>query len=171
MEKRESVGKLSSLLLQQDVHGDITAGEQMSEQLGDYERGITECYNTAKTIFAGDFYIVVVTKRERLMPNVFRNYFVSRKTCPTPDYDQTVYHYHKKDDHLEFLWALPSPVAIKNLLEHRHHLDPSFFTLLKLVLDFLDGSLENKARTLNNEPLIKKEKVNDVRSSTGATSH
>lgn len=168
--ERDTVGKLSSELLQQDVHGDITAGDQMQEQLRDYERSVLECLNTGKTQYPDDFYVVVVTKRERLMPNVFRNYFISRQSCPTPNYDQTVYKYNRTDDNLEFLWVLPSIVGIKNILEHRHHLDPSMYTLLRFVLEFLDGSLDKKAQLLNNEPLLKKEMV-DVRSkSAGAHS-
>lgn len=160
---RDTVGKLSSELLQQDVYGDQSAGEQMREQLREYESNIAECINSGKNSFPGDFFVVVITKRERLMPNVIRNYFFSRISCPSPDYDQTVYHYHRSDDHLEFIWVLPSMVAVKDLLRHRHELDTSFFGLLKFVLEFLDGTLEAKARTLNNEPLVKKEMVYDGR--------
>ena len=162
---KDTVGKLSSELLQQDVYGDITAGDQMQEQLRDYERFLFECLASGKNQYAADFYVVVVTKRERLMPNVFRNYFISRQSCPTPNYDQTVYKYHRKDDHLEFLWTLPSVVGIKNMLEHRHHLDPSLYTLLRFVLEFSDGSLDKKAQLFNNEEML------DVRSkSNGAHS-
>lgn len=160
---RDTVGKLSSELLQQDVYGDQSAGEQMREQLREYESNIAECINSGKNSFSGDFFVVVITKRERLMPNVIRNYFFSRISCPSPDYDQTVYHYHRSDDHLEFIWVLPSMVAVKDLLRHRHELDTSFFGLLKFVLSFLDGTLEARARTLNNEPLVKKEMVYDGR--------
>lgn len=157
--ERDTVGKLSSDLLQQDVYGDQTAGDQMREQLREYESSIAACIDSGKSSFPGDFYVVVITKRERLMPNVIRNYFFSRLSCPSPDYDQTVYHYHRKDDHIEFIWVIPSPVAVKDLLRHRHELDASFFGLLKFVLEFLDGTLEAKARTLNDEPLIEKEMV------------
>lgn len=153
---KDTVGKLSSELLQHDTYGDISSGDQMREQLREYEDNIAATITAGKSSFSSDFFVVVITKRERLMPNVIRNYFFSRLSCPSPDYDQTVYHYHQKDDHLEFLWVVPAPVAVKDMLKHRHDLDMSFYGLLKFVLEFLDGTLEAKARTLNGEPLLKK---------------
>lgn len=153
MEKktRQTVGALSAELLQQDTVKDATAGERMQQQLHDYESHIAECVNTGKNNHTGDFFVVVITKRERLMPNVIRNYFVPRKSCPTPTYDQMVYKYHRKDERLEFIWAVPSMVAVKDIMKHQHDLDPSFFTLLKMVMDFLDGTLETQAKKFNDE--------------------
>ena len=91
------------------------------------------------------------------MPNVMRNYFIPRKSCPTPTYDQMVYKFHRKDEALEFVWAVPSMVAVKDLLKHKHDIDPSFFALLKMVMDFTDGTLEKKAKTFNDESFLKKE--------------
>jgi len=54
------------------------------------------------------FYVCVITKKERLMDNVLRNYFLARSTCPTPQYDQTVYKYHRDSGAIQFLWVLPS---------------------------------------------------------------
>lgn len=173
MEKR-TAGQISTDLMQRDVHSDITAGERMQEMLREFERDMASAVHSGQNLYTGDFFIVVLTKREQLMQNIIRNYFVPRKSCPTPQYDQTVYHYHRADDHLEFLWTLPSPVAIKNLLAHRHELDPSFYQLLQFVLDFLDGTLEKKAQVLNNETLVtsnpislKKEMADDGRIQTG----
>ncbi len=152
-----TVGKLSSELLQRDTSADHTAGEQMQEQLREYEDNIAACINSGKTQYPTDFFVVVITKRERLMANVIRNYFFARLSCPSPDYDQTVYHYHRSSDHLEFKWVIPSPVAVKDMIRHRTNLDPSFYVLLKFVLEFLDGTLEAKARSLNSEPVFARE--------------
>jgi hypothetical protein len=165
--ERPTVGQVSSDLLQRDVYGDITAGEQMREQLAEYEQFLHECVSSGKAQYSGDFFVVVLTKRERLMANVFRNYFFARQSCPTPSYDQTVFHYHREGDELEFLWTLPNPAAIKNLLVHKHELDPSCFELLRMVLAFLDGDLDKKAQVLNGETLLKKEMQDDGRIQTG----
>ena len=151
---RDTVGKLSSDMLQDDIYGDITSGDQMREQLREYEDNIADTVARGKADYSGDFFVVVITKRERIMSNVIRNYFFSRQSCPSPDYDQTVYHYHRADEHLEFVWVVPSPVAVKDIIKHRHDLDTSLFGLLKFVLEFLDGSLEAKARSLNGETII-----------------
>jgi len=122
----------------------------------DYEKNIFEAVERGlKEIHGGsrdcNFFVVVTTKKERLMPNVIRNYFCTRKTCPTPEYDQTVYHYLRKDDKLEFLWVVPSKDTCELL-----HLNALMVTqnereLLYFVLSFYDGSLLRKAKKLNGE--------------------
>jgi hypothetical protein len=160
---RETVGKLSAELLQKDTYADHSAGEQMQEQLREYESNVHDCVSSGKNIYSSDFFVVVITKRERLMPNVIRNYFLHRLSCPSPEYDQTLYHYNRKDDNLEFVWVIPSIVAVKDMIKHKHDLDMSFYQLLKFVLEFIDGTLGQKAQMLNNEHLIKKEMVHDGR--------
>lgn len=154
MEKRDTVGKLSSELLQRDVYGDVTAGEQMQEQLQKFPDGLIECIDRGKSKYPGDFYIDVLFKREQILVNTLTNYFIDRWTCPTPRYDQAVFKYNKKDDRIEFLWSIPNPAAIKNLLAHKDDIDPSFFPLLTFVLQFLDGTLDRKCRELNGEGVI-----------------
>ena len=44
----------------------------------------------------GDFYIVVLFKKERILKNVVRQYFFYRQSFPTPEYDQSVYKFHYK---------------------------------------------------------------------------
>ena len=139
---RDTVGKISAELLQKDTYADHSAGEQMQEQLREYESNVYDCVASGKSIYSGDFFVVVITKRERLMPNVMRNYFLHRLSCPSPEYDQTLYHYHRADDNLEFVWVIPSIVAVKDMVKHKHNLDMSFYQLLKFVLEFLDGTLE-----------------------------
>jgi hypothetical protein len=149
--ERDTVGKVSSELLQGDTQSDHSAGEQMAEQLSAYESNIFDCVERGKTCFSGDFFVVVNTKRERLMPNVLRNYFFPRLSCPTPTYDQTVYHYARVDDRVEFLWVIPCQQTCVELYANRMSVDPSVSELLQFVLNFMDGTLDSKARILNKE--------------------
>lgn len=152
--ERETIGKLSSELLQQDTYAGYSAGEQMQEQLSDYERNLFDCIARGKASYPRDFYIVVITKRERLMPNVLRHYFLHRISCPTPDYDQTVYKYIHKDEKLDFLWVVPAKPVIEELSMNKFDVDASVYELLKFVLEFLDGTLDKKARLMNDELAI-----------------
>ena len=125
------------------------ATEQMREQLSEYDQNMFDCIGDAKNKYPTDFYVTVITKKERLMPNVMRNYFFARHSCPTPDYDQTVYLYTRTDDSIEFLWVIPSKQTclymVTNPLEIQER------ELLQFVLDFADGTLMKKSMILNKE--------------------
>jgi hypothetical protein len=146
----ETVGKKSLELMGKDpeTRDPIELERAMHE---DYERNVYACVDTHKKIFLGDFYVVVITKQERLMPNVLRNYFAARETCPTPDYDQTVYHYSHEREEVSFLWIIPTRDACIHLKANALVVVPQERELLKFVLDFADGTLYKLAKKLNGE--------------------
>lgn len=151
MVKREkTVGKLSQELLNQEPE-QATAIDYEREIHKGYADQIMECAERSKSIYNSDFYIVVETKKERLMPNVIRNYIFGRSSCPTPSYDQTVYKYHKKDDNIEFLWVIPSKDTCSLLVNNALNIEESEGDLLNFVLDFNDKTLLKRAKILNGE--------------------
>lgn len=118
----------------------------------DYINNLLECIKTHKNLFSEPcFYIVVITKQEPILKNVFRNLFAGTLACPTPDFDQSVFRYNKSDDKLELLWALPNENdcikykmnALSVIAEERQ--------LLHDILDFYDGTLLELAKKLNGE--------------------
>jgi len=149
MNSRETVGKVAQDLIIKDEK--VTPTEQMMESLSDYDKNIYEAIDRGKKDFAGDFFVVVLTKREKLLPNVLRNYFTVRLSCPTPNYDQTVYQYIHKNDALEFLWTIPDRYICNFIKEHCMELPPEQKQLIQFVLDFADGTLMQKAMVLNKE--------------------
>ncbi len=149
--KKKTVGRLA-LELAQNAHDNThTAHDQMEESLSDWDKNIFECIDKAKKDYVGDFYLVVITKKEKLLTNVLRNYFMTRVSCPTPDYDQAVYRYNKKDESLDFLWVIPSKDACLMLRDNAIMVMPEERQLLQFVLDFADGSLFQMAKKLNGE--------------------
>jgi len=149
-EKRETVGKLSSELLLQEspTRSPIELEREMHT---DYEANLMSCIETGKKMHGKSFYVVVITKRERLMPNVFRNYFFSRTSCPTPDWDQTVYRYESSFEEIEFLWVIPSKDTCEHLTLNALQVAPEERVLLGFVLSFSDGTLFKLAKKLNQE--------------------
>ncbi len=148
-EARPTVGKLSAdLLTKADPVNPI---EQMRENLTDYERNIFECVDTHKKYFPGDFFVVVIAKKERLMQNVLRNYFLARLSCPTPDYDQTLYRYNRNDDVIEFIWSIPARDICFLLLENKERIPIEEYAILEQVINFSDGTYFRKARLFNHE--------------------
>lgn len=147
---RETVGKIASDLIMRPLET-TSPIEQMREQLSEYEKNVYECVERSKKDLPGDFYVVVLTKRERLMQNVFRNYFYARLSCPTPDWDQTVYKYKRNSDDIIFMWVLPSKQACEEMTINSHLVPREEYQLLEYVLAFNNGTLLKLAKDLNGE--------------------
>jgi len=150
MTKRDTVGKISSELSQKTPESRNPVELQRGMQK-EYLDELIDCVKTHDKIFDTDFFIVVITKNEKLMPNVFRNYFVARLSCPTPDYDQTVFRYHKKDQNLEYIWTVPCKDACIYLKNNALQVEQEEKSALNFVLQFSDGTLFKKAQTFNGE--------------------
>lgn len=116
-----------------------------------YINELIACINTNKDSIGSNFYVVVITKREPLMNNVFRNYFFARRSCPTPDYDQSVYSYSITDDSIGYLWCIPDKETCLTLKGNALQIHETERQLLKHVLDFSDGTLFTLAKRLNGE--------------------
>lgn len=150
MEEKKTVGAASSELLGKD-NGKTDVVDQQMAMTKDYIDNLVQCVETHTDDFQDDFYIVVITKNERLMQNVFRNYFLARSSCPTPEYDQSVYKYVKAYGHIEYLWTVPSADACEYLLENEQQLPKSEELLLTFVKQFYDDSLLMLSKQLNGE--------------------
>lgn len=155
---KDTVGKLSSSLLPKQVDDTHNSHDQMLEQLSDYDKNIFDCVDANKKYFPSDFYVVVTIKRERLLTNVLRNYFLARHSCPTPEYDQVVYRYNHKDESITFLWVVPSKETCSFMITNALSIPKSEHDLLNFVSRFMNGDLLKEAKRLNREepdsPLI-----------------
>jgi len=151
MVKGEKTVGAHSLDLQRKGPVKHSADEQMREQLKKYESEMYKCIKTNKNNYFTDFYIVVLVKKERLMQNVYRHYFFARKTCPTPDFDQTVYKYNKTEENLSFMWVIPDPAAVNYMSNNPLHVESDKRSLLKCVMEFTDGTLLRLSKKINGE--------------------
>jgi len=147
---KDTVGKISLELSQKEAPTRDPI-ELQREMHKDYEKHIIECIESNKNHLDGDFYVEVITKKERLMPNVLRNYFFATQACPTPTWDQAVYKYHRLDEQVRFLWVVPSKDTCELFTYNALEIDKSEHELLNFVLQFNDGSLLRLAKKLNGE--------------------
>lgn len=145
-----TVGKIATDLMQKEAptRDPIELEREMHK---DYEANVYECVERSKKEYEGDFFIVVLTKKERLLQNVLRNYLFGRKSCPTPQYDQTVYRYDRKDDCLSHVWTVPSKDTCKLFLDNILLITDSERELLNNILDFETGTLLEVAKKFNQE--------------------
>jgi hypothetical protein len=146
----DSIGKISQELKvkKAPTRDPIELQREMQKK---YEKNIYNCVKRGKKALESDFYIVVITKKERLMDNVLRNYFFFRKSCPTPEWDQVVYHYHPGPEKLEFLWVVPSNYTCGVFKDNIMDISKEEKPLLKFILDYEDGTLFRLSKKLNGE--------------------
>lgn len=152
VKKRETVGKSVSELLHKTPDSlDPIEVQRTIHKDEDYIQQLIEVTNNTKKVTKGDFYIEVITKREPIMKIVFRSYFKTRYTCPTPQYDQSVFKYDSKKDEIEYIWTLPDRDTCRFMKENALVLPKDQHELLKFVLMDSDGSLLGYCKHLNNE--------------------
>ncbi len=158
-DKKRTVGDYAQEL-QQKTPDSRDPIELQREMQKDFEANIFQAVLDGKRKYFTNFFVIVITKKERLMHNVLRNYFTTRTSCPTPDYDQAVYFYNRTDDSIEFLWVLPSKDTCELLRDHALEVVPAERELRDFVLSFYDDTLLHKAKQYNNEqkrsPLLEK---------------
>lgn len=149
---KPTVGKLATDLLKKEQAA-VSVVDQQREMQKNYMRDLWEASDRGLNEFDMDFFIHVETKCEPLFPNVFRNYFITRKTCPTPNYDQSVFRYERKLNILQYLWSIPSRDTAFYLKEHALLLPPEEKQILQFVMHFADGTLFRLCKQLNGEKL------------------
>jgi hypothetical protein len=156
--KTTTVGA-EALKLQQDTSLEMNA-QELQQQMHkgvcskkSYEEEVWDCVDRAlkDTNVGTEFFVVVLSKKERLLQNVVRQFFFYRNSCPTPEYDQTVYRYIKKDDELEFLWCIPNNSLAAAMTYYPDNFTAEQQALVQYVKDFNSGKLDIKARQLNKE--------------------
>ncbi len=136
--------KINPVDLQKTIH----KGNQSEDS---FENQIFECIERGIKMFEHDFYIVVLFKKERLLQNVVRQYFIPRRSCPTPEFDQVVYKYHYIPHDLEFIWVVPDQETCMNIGAFDMCLPGEQQSLIKFAQMFKNGDLDRKCAALNGE--------------------
>ena len=127
----------------------------------DYMKNLTTAVDRGYKKYPGDFFIHVETKAEPLLPNTFRNYFIDKLACPTPNYDQSVFRYNREAGQIEYIWTIPDRETCHHLLEHAHEVAKEERELLGFVVKFNNGSLYRLMKKLNGEKLDTPELIKD----------
>lgn len=134
--------KINPIDLQRQIH-------KGNKDEDSYENQVYKALQRGKEEYSGDFYVIVLFKKERLLQNIIRQYFFPRKSCPTPQYDQVVYKYHRNGDKLEMLWVIPDKPTTLQLPLMRFELPPEQMDLVKFIDDFHSGKLDELSEQLN----------------------
>lgn len=87
------------------------------------------------------YYIVVHQKKERLLENVIRRYFIGRQSMPTPQWDQTLWRYDPGTGNLRFIWTLPDENTAKWMAANPKELSENHHELVGFIMSFLNKTL------------------------------
>jgi hypothetical protein len=151
---RETVGKIVYDNILKDDQTRVNAYELQQGMQEDYIKNLIECTQAATKTYAGDFFVVVLTKREKVLVGVLRNYFLARESCPTPFYEQSVYRFEHATGDLHYVWTVPDQDTCVYLVKNALSVPSEEQQLLKFVIDFFDGSLLAKAKKYNGEEAL-----------------
>ncbi len=152
MIRNKTIGSVVSDLSQKQTEK-TSIVEQQTAMQEDYMKNLTLAVDRGYKKYDGDFFIHVETKAEKLLPNTFRNYFIDRLTCPTPNYDQSVFRYNRKSGQIEYLWTIPDRETCFHLKDHALEVVAAEQGLLSFVLKFDDGTLFKMMKKYNGEKL------------------
>lgn len=140
--------KINPIDLQREIHKGNSSDDSFENQVRiAIERGEKD------EKIVGDFFIIVLSKKERILKNVVRLLFFPRQTCPSPQFDQVVYHYYRYAQKLEFLWSIPDKSTCMWLPHLKSQLPEEQMQLLKFISDFKTGKLDKICEKLNESPL------------------
>ena len=129
-----------------DIQKEVHAGTHSKRS---YEEEVHESLKVGLQKYEGDFYVVVLLRKERMLKNILRQPFFQRKTCPSPQYDQTVYHYERNGDKLELQWVVPDQQTCKYLPHIRNQLPSDQSWLLEYIDAYNSGQLDKRCLELN----------------------
>jgi len=151
-EKRKTVGAYVYDLMQKPAETTMINVLELAKNMQEeYLPDLLECVTTNKALYSGDFFVEVITKNEPLMRIVYKNQFFATHCCPTPNYDQSVFKYNRKDDCVEYIWSIPDRYTCWHLKNNALYVVPEERQLLQFVLDFADGTLYKLCKKLNGE--------------------
>ncbi len=99
--------------------------------------------------FKKDYFVMMLSKQEKILERVIRDRIFALHACPTPNYGQTLWKYHYHEARLEFIWTVPPKDVVSFLKRYPVEMSDMCGDLIRQVLDFIDGTLDRKTVELN----------------------
>lgn len=150
--KIKTVGEYAQELKQKQP--DTIDTVELQREIDQKEKTLEEiwkCVEEHEKLWNFPFYVVVLQKHEKALQNVVRRYFLARRSCPSPTYDQTVFRFEPKTGQLEWIWSLPDRNSCKHYIKNHQQIPKSHHDLLRCIVAFYNGQLIEKVQKLNKE--------------------
>lgn len=98
-----------------------------------------------------DFFIEVLTTREKVLVDTFRNRFAVKWACPTPHYSQIVFRFDCAKGQVSLLWAVPDVETCIVYLQNARDVHPSEHLFLSFIIAYHNGDLDKYCLSLEKE--------------------
>jgi hypothetical protein len=135
--KNQTVGKIATDLLSQ-TSDPINIIDIQKEADKEFIKELENIITNHKH-YDDVYYIQVILKKEPLLENVIRRYFVVRKSPPLPTYDTSLFSYDNQKEQLFFHWSIPDPTSCHYILTHEQFLPSEEQDLISTVKKFSAG--------------------------------
>ncbi len=123
-----------------------------SKSVGDLDKAVQRGKNNFPQ---KDFYVELLMHQEPVFAinNKITLKWLTKISCPTPTYDQTVFKYSWVDENLKEIWNVPGKDKCEFYKIHNSNEDipPNWRQQRDYALDFMSLKLDDKCRQLNNE--------------------
>jgi hypothetical protein len=148
--KRKTVGQLSQELTAKDdyAYSPIDLGRKMLEG---YDSMVHEAVEKGLKELTTGFYVVILTGKPAFYERTITRYPFVRRSCPTPETDQTVFRFDRKNNTLEELWTIPDKETCAIMMNNASQVDPKEWQLLGNIYQYHNGNLLKMAKKLNKE--------------------
>lgn len=107
-----------------------------------------------------NFYILINLRISPLTPEMYEFKREIKLTCPTPNYDQTLFFYNREADRIEYVWSIPDRYTCHYMLYYKDQIPVNEHELLNYVIKFANGDLFEMMKIRNGEkkdsPLLDK---------------
>lgn len=123
--------------------------ETTQEREKEIMRNLLELVASNRQKVKGDFFVMLLSKKEKLLTQVIRDRLFALKACPTPNYGQTLWKYHHLDQRLEFIWTVPPKDVVMFLKRYPIEMSDMCGDLIRQVFNFIDGTLDRRTIELN----------------------
>ncbi len=145
--QRPTVGALNQQAVTNINQSDTWETTQEREK--EIMKNMAQFVATKKDEIKGDFFVMLLSKKEKFLEQVIRDRLFALRACPTPNYGQSIWKYHFADDRLEFIWTVPPKEVVMFLKRYPIEMNDMCGDLIKNIFDFIDGTLDKRTVELN----------------------
>lgn len=150
MAKKKTAGELVQEVNKNKYDDDTPVGDQVSRSTDRHLEDLEKAIELGQKNIKGDFFVEIRCKEFKSLEKLYLYKPFVRRTCPYPDFDQTVYHYDSKRGEVIFRWTIPGKKQSRTFLKIFPDIKAEDYDLFEMLVAYKQGYLHEMADDLNN---------------------